>query len=95
MLVKRHIVHQYVMSVDTRMKDQVWLRLSLLSNILFGFIYVPPSDSQYFKPNSFSFIQEKIKWAENEGLGIMFMGDLNARFGASVRNIPLRAPWTS
>ncbi len=86
--MKQHLC-QYVMSVDTNMKDQVWL--SLLSDILLGFIYVPPSDSQYFNPNSFSYIQEKIKWSESEGLEVMLMGDLNARFGASVRNIPVRA----
>ena len=89
-LVKQHL-HQCVMSVDTSMKDQIWLRLSLLSDVILGFIYVPPSDSQYFNPNSFSFIQEKIKWCEEEGLGVMLMGDLNARFGASVRNIPVTA----
>ena len=39
-LVERHL-HQCVMSVDTSMKDQAWLRLSLLSNILLGFICSP------------------------------------------------------
>lgn len=61
------------------------------NDILLGFIYVPPSDSQHFNPNSFSFIQEKVKWSESEGLGAMLMGDFNARFGASVQNIPVRA----
>lgn len=89
-LVKRHL-HQCVMSVDTSMKDQVWLRLSLLNDILLGFVYVPPSDSQNFNQNSFSFIQEKIKWSESAGLGVMLMSDVNARFGASVRNIQVRA----
>lgn len=50
----------------------------------------PPSDSQYFDPNSLSYIQEKIPWSEGEGLSVMLMGDLNARFETSVCNIPIR-----
>ena len=66
-LVKRHL-HPYVTSVGTSLKDQVWLRLSVLPNVVFGFIYVPPYDSHYFTPDSFSFIHEKVKWCEGEGV---------------------------
>ena len=89
-LVKR-CLQSKILSVDTSMKDQVWLRLSPLCNMLIGFCYIPPSDSQYFNPYSFSYIQEKVRWSEDEGLGVIVMGDLNSRFGTSVRNILKRA----
>ena len=66
--MKRHL-HPYVMSIDTIMKNQVWLRFSVLPNVLLGSIYVLPSDSHYFNPNNFSFIQEKVKWSEGESDG--------------------------
>lgn len=79
------------MSADTSMNDHVWLRLSLLSSSIFDFIYIPQSDSQYFNPNNFSYIQEKIQLNEAEGLGVMLIDDLNGHFRTSVRNIRIRA----
>ena len=70
------------------MKDPIWLRMSLLSNVMLGFVYVPPVDSQYFNPNSFSYMQEKIMLGEEEDYKVLLMGDLkNTRFGTSVQNI--------
>lgn len=78
-LFKQHLEHNIILSVDTSMRDQVWLRLSLLSSTLIGFCYIPPSDSQYFNHQSFRLIQ-KVKSCEKEGMGVILMGDLNARF---------------
>lgn len=85
-LVKRAL-QSSVMGIDFKMKDQVWVRLSLLSNVLLGFIYIPPTDSQYFNPNAFSYIQEKISSGEEENCNVLLIGDMNTRFGNGVRNI--------
>ncbi len=50
----------FIVSIDTTMKDQVWIRLSVLCSIIIGACYIPPSDLQYFNPYSFSFIQERL-----------------------------------
>ena len=84
--VKRFL-QPFVMCVDFEMNDQVWIKLSLMSTVLFGFIYVPPADSHYFNPSSFSYIQEKIVSGEEENCSVLLMGDMNTRFGSSVRNI--------
>ena len=84
--VKRSL-QSYVKCVDFEMNDRVWIKLSMLSTVLLGFIYVPPADSHYFNPNSFSYIQEKIVSGEEENCSVVLMGDMNTRFGSSVRNI--------
>ena len=84
-LVKR-CLQASVMSVDFAMKDRIWLKLSVLSTVLLGFVYVPPIDSQYFNPNNFSYIQEKIISGKEENCSVLLMGDLNTRFGYGVRN---------
>ncbi len=89
-LIRRRVMDS-VVSIDTTMKDQVWVRLSALGNIIIGICYIPPSDSQYFNPYSFSFIQEKLRKSEEEGLKTIILGDMNSRFGTSVRNLPMRA----
>ena len=85
-LVKRWL-QASVMSLDVEMKDQVWIKLPVLSSVLLGFVYVPPTDSQYFNPNSFSYIQEKIISGKEENCSVVLLGDLNTRFGCGVRNI--------
>ena len=90
MLIRRHLMDSIV-SIDTTMKDQVWIRLSVLCNIIIVFYYIPPSDSQYFDPYSFSFIQEKLRKSEEKDLKTIVLGDMNSRFGTCVRNIPVRA----
>ena len=89
-LIRRRLTDSIV-SIDTTMKDQVWILLSVLYNIIIGFCYIPSSDSQYFDPYSFSFIQEKLRKSEEKGLKTIVLGDMNSRFGISVRNIPVRA----
>ena len=70
LLVKRSLLRS-VVKVDVKVKDQIWVKFSLLNNILLGFIYIPPSDSQYFNPNSFSNTQEQILNAEKDNRGVV------------------------
>ena len=57
---------------------------------MFAFCYVTPTDSTYFNHNLFSNIHDKMsdyKTFKN----VCIIGDLNAGFGNSVRNIPSRS----
>ena len=72
------------------MIDQVWMNIRCVPNVTFVFCYVPPSDSPYFTPQSFVNIHEKmVDCTYNTSFCVI--SDLNARFGTSVRNIPLRS----
>ena len=86
-MVSRRLQVEYV---DVSTVDQVWLRLASIPRVIFGFCYVPPADSPYFNPILFSAIQEKVK-AVKEDTSIVLFGDLNARFGAAVQELPARA----
>ncbi len=65
--------------------DQVWIRFQCIPKCLFGFCYIPPSDSEYYSHDSFASIQEKIKTNEDEDICII--GDMNARFGGAVQEL--------
>lgn len=56
----RRCLQAGVMSVYLALKNQIWFKLSGLSNVFLGFVYVSPAVLQYFNPNSFGQIQEKI-----------------------------------
>ena len=58
------------------LRDQVWLKLSFLPNVCIGACYIPPADSPYFNPSSFSDLQEQILDSGNRALVI---GDFNSR----------------
>ena len=81
----KNCLSRFVKSVDVTVDDQVWLRLECVPTILFGFCYVPPSDSPYFSHYSFAAIHERI--VDSESSHVILMGDLNTRFGASVRDM--------
>ncbi len=72
--------------VDTAVEDQVWLQFSFAPRVMFGFCYIPPQDSEYYSHYSFAAIQEKIK--VNPNLSFCVVGDLNARLGRRVRELP-------
>lgn len=55
-------------------QDQVWFKLSFAKNIQFGAIYVAPRDSPFYKPSSFSNIQEMSTDSK-----VVLIGDFNAR----------------
>lgn len=72
--------------VDTAIEDQVWLQFTFAPRVMFGFCYIPPQDSEYYSHYSFAAIQEKIK--VNPNLSFCVVGDLNARLGKRVRELP-------
>ena len=83
--VKNWLSH-FVFDIDTSIGDQVWLQFCNVRGVLFGFCYIPPCDSRYYSCDSFSSIQEKLnsRFVPN---GYVIIGDMNARFGKSVREL--------
>ena len=87
--VKNYLSRQ-IYNLDNNVIDQVWFQIQCVPDTLFGFCYVPPTDSQYFNHQSFVAIHEKL--LDYKGNTKFFIiGDLNARFGSSVRNISLQS----
>ena len=84
-LLIRRSLQREIISADTSIEGQVWVRLSCAPGIMFGFLYIPPSDSPYFSPALISGIQEKIK-TTSFNTDFVILGDMNARFGASIRD---------
>ena len=85
-LLIKNCLCNYVQSVDLSIGDQIWLQLSNFEDVLFGFCYVPPHDSQYYSYEAFASIQERIL-SNHMRNGIIIMGDMNARFGKCVRDM--------
>ena len=84
-LVKHYLSNQ-IFNVDKSIVDQVWLQLRCLPDIMFGFCYVPPADSEYFTHQSFVALHDKM--IDSKGnTKFCIVGDLNARFGTFVRNM--------
>lgn len=54
--------------------------------ILFAFCYIPPSDFQYYSLNFFSLIKENFI-SRFMPSGYVIVGDINARFGISARDL--------
>lgn len=75
-----------VRSVDTSVIDQVWIEFKNVPKVVFGFVYVPPSDSPYFSFDSFSALRNKL---QNRYFDTQFVivGDMNTRFGTTVRDV--------
>ena len=85
-LVRNYLSRQ-VYNIDNNIIDQVWFQIQCVPNTMFGFCYVPPADSQYFSHQSFVALHEKmLNYKGNTKFCII--GDLNARFGTRVRDIP-------
>ena len=74
------VKHKLMSSVfDVQLlSDQVWFRLSFMSDVKFCACYVPPADSPYFNPTSFSDIQSQVVGSESK---IVLIGDINSRMG--------------
>ena len=81
-LIKNQLFPQ-VTDVDLSKPDQVWLRIRCVPGILFGFVYIPPSDSSYFSETSFSDIQEKLK-TEKPADGCVIVGDVYEHYRQKV-----------
>ena len=85
MLIKNYLA-RYVSSVDISIVEQVWVQFRNALRVVFGFVYVPPSDSQYYSHESFSAIRDKLHSASQETHHII-VGDMNTRFGTTTRDI--------
>ena len=74
------VKHKLMSSVfDVQLlNDQVWFRLSFMSDVKLCACYIPPVDSPYFNPMSFSDIQSQAIDSENK---IVLIGDVNSRMG--------------
>lgn len=81
----RNSLSYLIHTVDVSIGDQVWLQFKNMQGILFGFCYIPPSDSPYFSQSSFASIQEKL--CSDHIKGCVLIGDMNCRFGKTVRNL--------
>ena len=62
-----------------RLKDQVWFSIDHMT-IHFGAVYIPPKDSPFYSPDSFSNIQEQCL-TNNTTDSVVIVGDFNARMG--------------
>ena len=78
-----------VMELDVSIPDQVWFMLRCVPGVLFGFCYVPPPDSPFYNHALLSSVQEKIK-TSHASYGCVVAGDMNARFGEAVCELPGR-----
>ena len=84
-LLIRRSLQSEIISVDMSIEGQVWVSVYCAPDIMFGFMYIPPSDSPYFSPALISAIQEKVKTA-SFNTKFVILGDMNSRFGASIRD---------
>lgn len=87
--IKNYLTH-FITNMDQSVTNQVWVQFSCVKGVLFGFCSIPPSDSPYFNHLSFSAIQEKIRSFDNNK-EFVIIGDLNSRFGLSIRNLPVKS----
>ena len=85
-LVKDHL-WPYVTEMGVSVPGQVWFKLKCVPDTLFGFCYIPPPDSPYFSFVALGRIQEKIK--TNSYNRCVLLDDFNARYGNSVRELPV------
>ena len=86
----RNCLANQVYNIDNTMVDQVWFQLKCIPAVLFGFCYVPPTDSSYFNHQLFANLHEKIN-DYNGFNNICIIGDMNARFGSTVSNLLSRS----
>ena len=84
-LIKNNLSN-YVYNVDVSIGDQIWLQLSNIEEVMFGFCYIPPCDSQYYSHDAYASIQEKIR-SNHMRNGYIILVDMNARFGKAVREL--------
>ncbi len=88
-LLIKTVLSSLIASVNVRIEDQIWLKFKFAPTVLFGFCYIPPTDSQYYSHDSFSSIQEQPMTDTNSSV-FCVIGDLNARFGTLARELPER-----
>ena len=84
-LVKNRLLRN-IKSVDSSVLDQVWIMFRNTPNVEFGFVSVPPSDSQYYCYDLFAAVRNKLSNPYCDTQHVI-TGDMNTRFGSAVRNI--------
>ena len=70
-----------ICKLDNSINEQIWFELDSLPNIVFGGVYIPPTDSIYYHEESFSHLQGK---TFDSSKAYIFGGDLNTRIGNTV-----------
>lgn len=85
-LLMKNFLNNFVHKIDVSIGDQIWLQLSNVEDVLFGFCYIPPCDSPYYSHEAFVAIHEKVK-SNYMNNGYVIMGDMNTRFGRAVRDL--------
>ena len=89
LLVKNYLAPLLV-DVDLSELDQIWFKLLIAPNVLFGACYIPPADSPYYHDSSFAFAHAKCLHA-TEKTKVMF-GDINSRLGQHVSQLVYNDP---
>ena len=84
LLIKRKIEND-IINIDLTSNDQIWFRIRNLPGIYFGGVYLPPTDSSYFDASAIASIQSRC--FANPDMLFVCLGDINARFGMSIRNL--------
>jgi exonuclease III len=83
LLIKPHIDSD-IKYIDKSVNEQLWLELKSVPDVIFGGVYIPPTDSIYFKDDAFAQIQSKtIDPDKHQIVG----GDMNARCGNLVEEL--------
>ncbi len=70
--------------VDKSVNEQLWFELKSVPDVIFGGVYIPPSDSIYYKDEAFAQVQSK---TINPDKQYVFGGDVNARCGKLVSDL--------
>ena len=76
MLVKYSLL-KYVKYVNTSIEGQILVKFSCYPDLVFGGVYIPPSDSPYFRQSCFG----NLLAAVNDDFSSIVLGDFNSRVG--------------
>ena len=74
-----------ITNVDLSTQDQIWFRIQNIPRVLFGGVYIPPSNSDFFDPSSVAAIQARQQ--NNPDDLLVCLGDINTRFGDSLQSL--------
>ena len=84
LLIKNYLV-PFLIDVDLSEYDQIWFKLLIAPDVLFGACYIPPADSPYYHDSNFAFAHAKCLHAP-EKTKVVF-GDTNSRLGQHVSQL--------
>ena len=83
MLIKLQL-YKDIKCIDKSIQEQIWFELNSVPNVVFGGIYITPSESLYFRMSAFAELQGKTR---DNNKSYIFGGDLNARCGGHVNDL--------